>query len=400
MSSIYTNITTSRWLGSTNARDIGTSYIMFGLLSGLAGTAASVIIRLELAAPGNGLLGGNHQLYNSIITAHALLMIFFMVKFAKSNYSFSHISINNDNNPNSLNDKGPKYTKVYIKDPFNNRKEILKLTKGQKGVYVWESLDGKNKYVGHSINLYNRISSYFMPSILTLGARRVLRYFNKHGFTNISLTIYILDPLHQQSWCPTFQQVVDFEQYLIDLLHPNLNVDLVARGTGYHTPMSLEMRNKLRKLRGTAICVYDFSLVLIHIFDSKQFMSKSIGISLHILKDCLHTGKLYLNYFFLSLDIVEESTKEDIVNIETFKCSVFLYIKKRVDEKRLSHKIIHPSSKEILAEFKGDSSKNRSYLSLRSLAKDLKGDRQIIKDYLNGSKLGYYRGVWKFTYKN
>lgn len=79
MSSIYTNITTSRWLGSTNARDIGTSYIMFGLLSGLAGTAASVIIRLELAAPGNGLLGGNHQLYNSIITAHALLMIFFMV---------------------------------------------------------------------------------------------------------------------------------------------------------------------------------------------------------------------------------------------------------------------------------------------------------------------------------
>lgn len=79
MSSVLTNITTSRWLGSTNARDIGTSYIMFGLLSGLAGTAASVIIRLELAAPGNGLLGGNHQLYNSIITAHALLMIFFMV---------------------------------------------------------------------------------------------------------------------------------------------------------------------------------------------------------------------------------------------------------------------------------------------------------------------------------
>jgi len=47
---------------------------MFALLSGLAGTAASVIIRLELSAPGNGLLGGNHQLYNSIVTSHALLM--------------------------------------------------------------------------------------------------------------------------------------------------------------------------------------------------------------------------------------------------------------------------------------------------------------------------------------
>lgn len=52
---------------------------MFALLSGLAGTAASVIIRLELSAPGNGLLGGNFQLYNSIVTSHALLMIFFMV---------------------------------------------------------------------------------------------------------------------------------------------------------------------------------------------------------------------------------------------------------------------------------------------------------------------------------
>ena len=46
-------------------------------------------------------------------------------------------------------------------------------------------------YVGHSINLYNRISSYFMPSILNTKARRVLRYLNKHGFNEIMLTIYI-----------------------------------------------------------------------------------------------------------------------------------------------------------------------------------------------------------------
>ena len=73
------SLVTSRWLGSTNARDIGTSYLIFALLCGLAGTAASVIIRLELSAPGTGILAGNHQLYNSIVTAHALLMIFFLV---------------------------------------------------------------------------------------------------------------------------------------------------------------------------------------------------------------------------------------------------------------------------------------------------------------------------------
>ncbi len=70
---------TSRWMGSTNARDIGTSYLVYALGSGLAGTAASVIIRMELAAPGNGLLAGNNQLYNSVVTVHGLLMIFFLV---------------------------------------------------------------------------------------------------------------------------------------------------------------------------------------------------------------------------------------------------------------------------------------------------------------------------------
>jgi heme/copper-type cytochrome/quinol oxidase subunit 1 len=67
-----------RWLLSTNAKDIGTLYLIFALFSGLLGTAYSVLIRLELSAPGVQYIADN-QLYNSIITAHAILMIFFMV---------------------------------------------------------------------------------------------------------------------------------------------------------------------------------------------------------------------------------------------------------------------------------------------------------------------------------
>ena len=67
------------WYLSTNAKDIGTLYLIFALFSGLLGTAFSVLIRMELSGPGVQYIADN-QLYNSIITAHAILMIFFMVK--------------------------------------------------------------------------------------------------------------------------------------------------------------------------------------------------------------------------------------------------------------------------------------------------------------------------------
>jgi len=67
-----------RWFWSSNAKDIGTLYLMFALIAGLVGTAFSVLIRMELSAPGVQYISDN-QLYNSIITAHAIVMIFFMV---------------------------------------------------------------------------------------------------------------------------------------------------------------------------------------------------------------------------------------------------------------------------------------------------------------------------------
>ena len=77
----------SRWLNSTNHKDIGTMYLVFSVVAALVGGGLSLLIRIELGEPGiqvfdviGEMMGSEaKQFYNVTVTAHALLMVFFVV---------------------------------------------------------------------------------------------------------------------------------------------------------------------------------------------------------------------------------------------------------------------------------------------------------------------------------
>ncbi len=82
-----------RWFMSTNHKDIGTLYLIFAVVAGIIGGAISGLMRMELAEPGIQYLQGwasmmqgsaatedqGLHLWNVLITAHGLIMVFFMV---------------------------------------------------------------------------------------------------------------------------------------------------------------------------------------------------------------------------------------------------------------------------------------------------------------------------------
>ncbi len=67
-----------RWLLSTNHKDIGTLYLVFAILAGVVGGGLSMLMRAQLMFPHNTIVPDGER-WNSIVTAHGLIMIFFTV---------------------------------------------------------------------------------------------------------------------------------------------------------------------------------------------------------------------------------------------------------------------------------------------------------------------------------
>jgi hypothetical protein len=94
-----------------------------------------------------------------------------------------------------------------------------------------------------------------------------------------------------------------------------LNVDLVAGGRmGTHTPMSLEARERFRKMRGIPFFVYDtVTHCLIFKFQSEQSAYDNIHINHTTLNNCLDNGILYLDRFMFSVEPITEFPFESLI---------------------------------------------------------------------------------------
>lgn len=272
-----------------------------------------------------------------------------------------------------------------LKDPFNNRPVIAEYAKNAVGVYIFHSKDGVS-YVGSSISLYSRVCSYFMPSVLAKAYRRVLLYFRKYGFEGVTLTLLVMES------GSTIEMAVQLEQYFMDLLSPDLNVDVVASSSGYHEPMSENWRKYFRLVRGTKVFIYDtVSSQLIFKCNSIQYLIDHAHLHRATIQYYASTGELFLGRFIIAFEPLSEMVNESIVEIGTFS--------KLLNTLRVENSVLsQPDRKPIFAENVFHPELSKEYSSNGEFSRVVKGDRGTIRQYVNGQRTGqHYRKQWKFT---
>jgi len=259
-----------------------------------------------------------------------------------------------------------------------------------KGVYIFETPSG-HTYVGSSINLFVRVTSYFYNSILKSGTRAVLVYFFKHGFEGVVLTLYVMNPNS------SIEQILIMEQYFLDhyFNHPlNLNTDNIASGSGKHYPMSETAKQRLRKQRGIAFFIYDITTAsLVGMFYSKTHAKMHMSIDHRTLDDCLTNGTLYLGRFIISLEIMTElhHSFEPSLSLTEFK-DLINYVK-------VEYRI---TNQPVRKQFTALNVKNPSsplcgtYNSIGEFARKINVDRGSIRPYINGEKPAgsLYKNEW------
>jgi GIY-YIG catalytic domain-containing protein/NUMOD3 motif-containing protein len=122
-------------------------------------------------------------------------------------------------NPLIIENLKSKPVKIYY-NALLERYNIIKAYRGIGGIYLFYNLVNGKQYVGSSTNLGLRLARYYYPSVL-LDKRYISNSILKYGHNNFSIIILeVLDKTDNISK----EQILDREQYFIELYKPKLNI--------------------------------------------------------------------------------------------------------------------------------------------------------------------------------
>jgi len=231
----------------------------------------------------------------------------------------------NKNNRLSLPSNYPLNYEI-VKDPFNNRKLIKEICKGNRVVYIWTYIPTGVCLVGSSSNSVERVLSYFEKKYLFLDFRRGVQFLADYGFENIQLTLIYLD---NQKF--TMRDIKILEAYYINELNSGLN----SQKSVYLPPEPLESILPFINIsnRDTAVPIFiygeDLSRVL-YVFSSKTSLYNDFNIHHNTLDNLLDNlnAKLY-DYFSLSTSIFENSDLDNLLSLEEL-----IQLKDRINPKK------------------------------------------------------------------
>lgn len=242
-------------------------------------------------------------------------------------------------------------------------KKTLYLKKKQD-FYIFRNLNNVNNLIDYSFNLYIRINSYFIDSLLNFKVIIILVYFNKY---NEKLNLFNL------------------EQYFIRFLRSNLDSKIDG---------SSLLMLELIKRKGQKVYIYcQYCYNLLYIFNSREDLINKIKINKKTLKSCVNKGIVYLKYFLLSNEI-------NLNWFNNFKLLDENQITKLIQIIKDFHFIKYTKNNIIIAEYIGNYSFKKQFNSLKALTLYLKGNKITILKYLNNTQYKLYRNKWFLNYIN
>jgi len=240
-----------------------------------------------------------------------------------------------------------------------SKSDILKENEGKSGIYLWENKINGKIYIGSSIDLKRRLTTYYNLNHLT---KNPTRYINnallKDGHSTFSL--YILE------YCSDIKDLINREQYYFDLLNPTYNICKTAGST----------------------------LGRLHADESKEKISKS-KLNTNISDDNHFYGKIH------SKEAREKMAKSKLSTVLSEevkeKISANMSGRKFTEEHKINLSLSKKNQKRI-SVLNIKTNETTVYSSISQAEKSLGLPKDSIRVNLK-SKLGVpYRGLYQFAY--